>query len=130
MVSFCEFCLGAGLVVVFSFPYSVWFLLAAHLSLDEYLADWFGLNQSKYQWALNDYYESSGKVNWFSSVFLSSLLLDLAVKCAVQLLYNSFFCWMVPIYQLELLPRAMCLICKCPPKLVWHFIRRLLFYLL
>ncbi|CAL9049868.1 pollen-specific leucine-rich repeat extensin-like protein 3 [Musa acuminata AAA Group] len=33
----------------------------AHLSLDEYLADWFGLNQSKYQWALNDYYESSGK---------------------------------------------------------------------
>uniref|UniRef100_A0A1D1ZJE6 Putative NAD(+)--arginine ADP-ribosyltransferase Mav n=1 Tax=Anthurium amnicola TaxID=1678845 RepID=A0A1D1ZJE6_9ARAE len=28
-----------------------------HSSLDEYLADWFGLNQSKYQWALNDYYE-------------------------------------------------------------------------
>ncbi|KAJ8485299.1 hypothetical protein OPV22_017784 [Ensete ventricosum] len=26
----------------------------AHLSLDECLADWFGLNQSKYQWALND----------------------------------------------------------------------------
>lgn len=32
----------------------------AHSSLDEYLADWFGLNQSKYQWALNDYYESKG----------------------------------------------------------------------
>ncbi|XP_039117528.1 rho GTPase-activating protein 17-like [Dioscorea cayenensis subsp. rotundata] len=31
-----------------------------HSSLDEYLADWFGLNQSKYQWALNDYYESKG----------------------------------------------------------------------
>ncbi|XXG64460.1 hypothetical protein AAC387_Pa05g2410 [Persea americana] len=30
-----------------------------HSSLDEYLADWFGLNQSKYQWALNDYYESN-----------------------------------------------------------------------
>ncbi|KAJ8459248.1 hypothetical protein OPV22_032174 [Ensete ventricosum] len=33
----------------------------AHSSLDEYLADWFGLNQSRYQWALNDYYESSEK---------------------------------------------------------------------
>ncbi|KAJ0985085.1 hypothetical protein J5N97_003441 [Dioscorea zingiberensis] len=32
----------------------------AHSSLDEYLADWFGLNQSKYQWALNDYYENKG----------------------------------------------------------------------
>ncbi|KAJ4957397.1 hypothetical protein NE237_024508 [Protea cynaroides] len=32
----------------------------AHSSLDEYLADWFGLNQSRYQWALNDYYESRG----------------------------------------------------------------------
>ncbi|KAM0943311.1 hypothetical protein DsansV1_C13g0120891 [Dioscorea sansibarensis] len=31
-----------------------------HSSLDEYLADWFGLNQSKYQWALNDYYENKG----------------------------------------------------------------------
>ncbi|XP_077223244.1 uncharacterized protein LOC143856831 [Tasmannia lanceolata] len=31
-----------------------------HSSFDEYLADWFGLNQSKYQWALNDYYESKG----------------------------------------------------------------------
>ncbi|XP_058067980.1 uncharacterized protein LOC131217187 isoform X1 [Magnolia sinica] len=31
-----------------------------HSSVDEYLADWFGLNQSKYQWALNDYYESKG----------------------------------------------------------------------
>ncbi|XP_020592215.1 vegetative cell wall protein gp1 [Phalaenopsis equestris] len=32
----------------------------AHSSLDEYLADWLGLNQSKYQWALNDYYENNG----------------------------------------------------------------------
>ncbi|XP_020699149.1 uncharacterized protein LOC110111564 [Dendrobium catenatum] len=32
----------------------------AHSSLDEYLADWLGLNQSKYQWALNDYYENTG----------------------------------------------------------------------
>ncbi|KAG8651795.1 hypothetical protein MANES_06G022800v8 [Manihot esculenta] len=30
----------------------------AHSSLDEHLARWFGLNQSKYQWALDDYYES------------------------------------------------------------------------
>ncbi|XP_043721374.1 uncharacterized protein LOC122668874 isoform X2 [Telopea speciosissima] len=32
----------------------------AHSSLDEHLADWFGLNHSRYQWALNDYYESRG----------------------------------------------------------------------
>ena len=25
--------------------------------MNEYLADWFGLNQSKYQWALNEYLE-------------------------------------------------------------------------
>ncbi|MCD7450656.1 hypothetical protein HAX54_007842 [Datura stramonium] len=30
----------------------------AHASLDEQVAYWFGLNQSKYQWALDDYYES------------------------------------------------------------------------
>ncbi|KAJ3679477.1 hypothetical protein LUZ60_017488 [Juncus effusus] len=33
----------------------------AHSSLDEYLANWFGLDQSKYQWALNDYYETNPK---------------------------------------------------------------------
>ncbi|XP_057980104.1 uncharacterized protein LOC131165940 isoform X2 [Malania oleifera] len=32
----------------------------AHSSLDEHLAWWFGLNQSKYQWALDDYFESKG----------------------------------------------------------------------
>ncbi|ERN07345.1 hypothetical protein AMTRI_Chr12g241380 [Amborella trichopoda] len=32
-----------------------------HSSIDECLADWFGLNQSKYQWALNEYYESKGQ---------------------------------------------------------------------
>lgn len=32
----------------------------AHTSLDEHVAYWFGLNQSKYQWALDDYYESKG----------------------------------------------------------------------
>ncbi|KAL7598406.1 uncharacterized protein LOC111913869 [Lactuca sativa] len=32
----------------------------AHSSLDEHVAHWFGLNQSKYQWALDDYYESKG----------------------------------------------------------------------
>lgn len=30
----------------------------AHGSLDEQVAYWFGLNQSKYQWALDDYYET------------------------------------------------------------------------
>ncbi|XP_051149694.1 uncharacterized protein LOC127264282 isoform X2 [Andrographis paniculata] len=33
----------------------------AHTSLDEHVAHWFGLNQSKYQWALDNYYESNGK---------------------------------------------------------------------
>uniref|UniRef100_A0A0D9W360 Uncharacterized protein n=1 Tax=Leersia perrieri TaxID=77586 RepID=A0A0D9W360_9ORYZ len=33
----------------------------AHASLDEYISNWFGLDQSKYQWALNEYYESTGK---------------------------------------------------------------------
>lgn len=32
----------------------------AHSSLDDCVARWFGLNQSKYQWALDDYYESKG----------------------------------------------------------------------
>ncbi|CAN6448158.1 unnamed protein product [Victoria cruziana] len=31
-----------------------------HSNVDEYLADLFGLNQSKYQWALNEYYERKG----------------------------------------------------------------------
>ncbi|GAB2267434.1 hypothetical protein Dimus_002417 [Dionaea muscipula] len=32
----------------------------AHSSLDECVANWLGLNQSKYQWALDDYYEAKG----------------------------------------------------------------------
>nr|GEV56158.1 hypothetical protein [Tanacetum cinerariifolium] len=32
----------------------------AHSNLDDYVARWFGLNQSKYQWALDDYYEKKG----------------------------------------------------------------------
>ncbi|KAK9275227.1 hypothetical protein L1049_022489 [Liquidambar formosana] len=31
-----------------------------HSTLDEHLARWFGLDHSKYQWALDDYYESKG----------------------------------------------------------------------
>ncbi|KAM0021353.1 hypothetical protein Hdeb2414_s0024g00649991 [Helianthus debilis subsp. tardiflorus] len=34
-----------------------------HSSLDDYLAHWFGLNQSKYQWALDDYYEHESTVS-------------------------------------------------------------------
>lgn len=32
----------------------------AHSNLDDHIARWFGLNQSKYQWALDDYYEKNG----------------------------------------------------------------------
>ncbi|KAH6772257.1 hydroxyproline-rich glycoprotein family protein [Perilla frutescens var. hirtella] len=43
----------------------VWDALAkvqnAHANLDEHVAHWFGLNQSKYQWALDDYYENNEK---------------------------------------------------------------------
>ncbi|XVF69991.1 hypothetical protein PTKIN_Ptkin11bG0125900 [Pterospermum kingtungense] len=35
-------------------------LQTAHSSLDDHLSRWFGLNQSKYQWALDNYYESKG----------------------------------------------------------------------
>ncbi|XP_028781214.1 pre-mRNA 3'-end-processing factor FIP1-like [Neltuma alba] len=42
-----------------------------HSSLDDHLARWFGLNQSKYQWALDDYYESKGMV---SNSFISKIL--------------------------------------------------------
>jgi hypothetical protein len=38
-------------------------LVATHACLDEYVANWFGLDQSKYQWALNDYYEATSKVS-------------------------------------------------------------------
>ncbi|KAL9224578.1 hypothetical protein vseg_000599 [Gypsophila vaccaria] len=31
-----------------------------HASVDEYMANWLGLDQSKYQWALDDYYEAKG----------------------------------------------------------------------
>uniref|UniRef100_A0A7N0R935 Uncharacterized protein n=1 Tax=Kalanchoe fedtschenkoi TaxID=63787 RepID=A0A7N0R935_KALFE len=32
----------------------------AHSSLDDHMSRWFGLDQSKYQWALDDYYQSKG----------------------------------------------------------------------
>ncbi|CDY30297.1 BnaA09g09800D [Brassica napus] len=32
----------------------------AHSSVDDHLVRWFGLNQSKYQWALDEYYEGKG----------------------------------------------------------------------
>ncbi|PRQ37315.1 hypothetical protein RchiOBHm_Chr4g0401201 [Rosa chinensis] len=50
---------GDGSVVGF-FKNAVTKVQNAHSSLDDHLARWFGLNQSKYQWALDDYYESKG----------------------------------------------------------------------
>lgn len=50
-------------------------LCAAHSSLDQYLADWLGLDQSRYQWALNDYYENNRTVSNFSFTFLIILIL-------------------------------------------------------
>ncbi|WOL06468.1 proline-rich receptor-like protein kinase PERK9 [Canna indica] len=48
----------------------------AHSSLDEYLADWLGLDHSKYQWALNDYYESKGKKMENSKVNKPKVFID------------------------------------------------------
>ncbi|GAB2246878.1 hypothetical protein Droror1_Dr00006760 [Drosera rotundifolia] len=33
-------------------------VLHVHSSVDEYVANWLGLNKSRYQWALDDYYEN------------------------------------------------------------------------
>ncbi|KAL4285269.1 hypothetical protein GQ457_16G011900 [Hibiscus cannabinus] len=44
---------------------------AAHSSLDYHLARWFGLNQSKYQWALDDYYESKGLVMQMFQIWIT-----------------------------------------------------------
>lgn len=41
----------------------------AHSSLDDHLARWFGLNQSKYQWALDDYYETKGTVSYSLDIY-------------------------------------------------------------
>ncbi|CAN8271142.1 unnamed protein product [Cochlearia groenlandica] len=38
----------------------------AHTSVDDHLVRWFGLNQSKYQWALDEYYQ--GKDSEMKSV--------------------------------------------------------------
>lgn len=44
---------------------------AVHSRVDEYLADWFGLNQSKYQWALNEYLEMKNMVCESVGIFIS-----------------------------------------------------------
>ncbi|KAJ0031404.1 hypothetical protein Pint_14096 [Pistacia integerrima] len=53
----------------------------AHSSLDDHLARWFGLNQSKYQWALDDYYENKGLAGHgnvdFGEIWKGIYLLDL-----------------------------------------------------
>ncbi|KAE8819589.1 hypothetical protein D1007_02583 [Hordeum vulgare] len=65
----------------------------AHASLDEYISNWFGLDQSKYQWALNDYYESTGK----SQLVLFCLSFDQFEACKTfhhnvpQTLVNQIF---------------------------------------
>lgn len=58
-------------------------VIAAHSSLDGFVAHWFGLNQSKYQWALDDYYESKG-----GAVSIFVLYISLFV-CLVGLLMEN-----------------------------------------
>lgn len=59
-------CLFTLLVLTFCFlGFSFFGEKIVHASVDEYMANWLGLNQSKYQWALDDYYESKGGVSFF-----------------------------------------------------------------
>lgn len=59
-----------GYFLRYSWWWCVFGYFAAHSSLDDHLARWFGLNQSKYQWALDDYYESKGLVSIWLLAFL------------------------------------------------------------
>jgi hypothetical protein len=52
---------GSGGSVLVLFWDAVARMQEAHASLDEHISRWFGLDQSKYQWALNEYYESTGQ---------------------------------------------------------------------
>lgn len=84
--------------VVSKFEFDSWvlkliwwaFIAAAHASLDEYISNWFGLDQSKYQWALNEYYESNGKV-------LASTLPLLQKFCVLSVLLLSI--WWCKLHQ-------------------------------
>ncbi|KAG8484994.1 hypothetical protein CXB51_021378 [Gossypium anomalum] len=70
----------------------------AHSSLDDHLARWFGLNQSKYQWALDDYYESKGlekegvKVKEISSK-IQSYIVGFAVSAELALSKDGCCLW-------------------------------------
>ncbi|GMY35356.1 leucine-rich repeat extensin-like protein 1 isoform X3 [Fagus crenata] len=55
----------------------------AHSSLDDHLARWFGLNQSKYQWALDDYYESKGLSIYYKTT--TTLYGQLTTKLPIKL---------------------------------------------
>ncbi|KAJ6295984.1 hypothetical protein OIU78_023918 [Salix suchowensis] len=59
----------------------------AHSSFDDHLARWLGLNQSKYQWALDDYYETKGL----------GYLVKIAAICSSRLCYYTLI--QSPAYQ-------------------------------
>ncbi|KAB5514376.1 hypothetical protein DKX38_028282 [Salix brachista] len=61
--------------------------LSAHSSFDDHLARWLGLNQSKYQWALDDYYETKGL----------GYLVKIAAICSSRLCYCTLI--QSPAYQ-------------------------------
>lgn len=65
----------------------------AHASLDEQVAYWFGLNQSKYQWALDDYYETKNIVSlkFLSYIYFSDFLFGVMFECIVTTSCHSYF---------------------------------------
>ncbi|KAG9130035.1 hypothetical protein Leryth_012801 [Lithospermum erythrorhizon] len=56
----------------------------AHANLDEKISYWFGLDQSKYQWALDEYYESKGTVST-----IPRPLYRKSYNCLIVLYYSS-----------------------------------------
>lgn len=62
---FLVFCVSICRIYIYIFFHflKIGIMTAVHARLDAYLADWFGLNQSKYQWALDDYNESNAMVS-------------------------------------------------------------------
>jgi len=66
-------------------------LTTAHSSVDDHLVRWFGLNQSKYQWALDEYYESKESVSFFLSLYMFPLSLYMFSFLFLRVLYRSLY---------------------------------------
>lgn len=73
-----------------------------HSDLDERLARWLGLNQSKYQWALDDYYENNGVVSFLPTFkfFMVALLCEISLLPHLFWFIRVWECWALSAYFL------------------------------